>query len=125
MTARMSSASVDRMPGGNFGAISGSLDRCRGLPCDKRSSARLAFEDPVILETASGEMFGAVIFNHGHCGLYFESHYKAPEGDVLIIRNESALAFPGHGGCAARVRWTRRIKSRGGECRFGTGVQYC
>ena len=125
MTARMSSASAGRWREARFGAVSGCIDPYRGLPHEKRSSARLAFEDPVILETASGEMIGAVLFNYGHSGLYFESHYRAPEGAVLIIRNESALASAGHGGCTARVRWTRAIKGRNGEFRFGTGVQYC
>ena len=125
MTARMSSAKAGRWGHARFGAGSGSIDPNQGFLPEKRSSARIEFEDPVILETASGEMIGAVLFNYGHSGLYFESHHKAPEGAVLIIRNESALTSAGHEGCTARVRWTRAIKGRNGQSGFGTGIQYC
>ncbi len=125
MTARMSSASAGRMRDADFGAIPGRTDQFPELPNEKRSSTRFAFEEPIILETDRGEMIGAVVINYGRCGLYFESNFESPRGTVLIIRNESALSTPCHGGCAARVRWSREIKRLDGDYCFGTGVQYC
>lgn len=125
MTARMSSANAGRMRDADFRTIPGRSDHYPELPNEKRSSTRFAFEEPIILVTDRGEMIGAVVFNYGRCGLYFESNSKVSADTVLTIRNESALSTPCHGGCAARVRWTRKIKRRDGECSFGAGVQYC
>ena len=125
MTAMTSSAGADEMGEAGFEALTGRIDQFRRRPDEKRSATRFAFEEPVILETERGEMIGAVVFNYGRSGLYFESNFKACQGAVLIIRNESALSTPCRGGCAARVQWTREIKLPGGEFSFGTGVKYC
>ena len=125
MTARMSSAGAGRRGDADFIAISGPTVHFPEHPHEKRASTRFAFEEPVILETDRGDMIGAVVINYGRCGLYFESNFETPRGTVLIIRNESALLTPRHGGCAARVRWSREIKRRDGDYCFGTGVQYC
>ena len=124
MTARMSSASAGRMGNADFGAIPGHTDQYPELPREKRAATRFAFDEPIVLETDRGEMIGAVVINYGRYGLYFESNFEAPRGTVLIIRNESALSTSCHGGCAAKVRWSREIKRRDGDHCFGTGVQY-
>ncbi len=92
---------------------------------EKRCCSRYPLEEPVILETDSGELVGAVVVNHGQCGLYFESDFRAEKGTVLRIRSETALSVACQGGCEAEVRWTRRIGRKNSEYNFGTGVQYC
>ena len=125
MTPRVSSARTGRMSGVDIGAMPGRINHYPHRSEEKRLATRFAFEEPVILETDQGEMIGAVVFNYGRRGLYFESNFEAPRGTVLIIRNESALSTSCHGGCAARVRWSREIKRLDGDYCFGTGVQYC
>jgi hypothetical protein len=124
MTDRMSSLCAGRLSDADFCAYKGHSER-REVEREKRTSARYLLEEPVILETDSGELIGAVVINYGQSGLYFESDFKAEQGSVLIIRNESALSMPCQGGCAAQVRWTRRVGRTNSEYNYGTGVQYC
>ncbi|MBL0715312.1 MAG: hypothetical protein JJV98_16605 [Desulfosarcina sp.] len=86
---------------------------------------RFAHEEPIILETDSGELIGAVVINYGQSGLYFESDFKTEQGAVLRIRNESALARHCRGVCEAQVRWTQKIDNANNDYTYGTGVQYC
>jgi hypothetical protein len=124
MTNSMSSLCAGRLSDADFCAFKSHSER-RDAGREKRSSVRYVLEEPIILETDSGELIGAVVINYGQSGLYFESDFRAEKGSVLIIRNESALSMPCQGGCEAQVRWTRRIERTNSEYNYGTGVQYC
>jgi hypothetical protein len=124
MTERMSPPWAGRLSEADFCAFKGGSDK-RSAAHEKRACARYVLEEPVILETDSGELIGAVVINYGQRGLYFESDFQAEKGSVLVIRNESALSMPCQGGCEAQVRWTRRIGRQNSEYNYGTGVQYC
>ncbi len=124
MTEQLLSSHAGRLSDADFSSFADggvSLDRWD----EKRAFPRYPLEEPVIVETDDGEMFGAVVINYGPHGLYFESYTEMKRGSVLNIRNESSLSMPCQGGCRARVRWTRRIGPRTSDVRYGSGVQYC
>ena len=124
MTERLSSGGAGRLCDADFCSFANSTVYRDGWS-EKRAFPRYSLEEPVILETADGEMIGAVVINYGRHGLYLESNLEVKRGSVLTIRNESSLSMPCRGGCQAEVRWTRRIGRKNSDYRYGTGVQYC
>lgn len=124
MTERLPSSNAGKLSDADFSSFAdGTVGR--GKRSEKRAFPRYPLEEPVILETENGEMFGAVVINYGPHGLYFESDTEVKRGSVLNIRNESSLSMPCQGGCRAQVRWTRRVGRKDSDGRYGSGVQYC
>jgi hypothetical protein len=125
MTSSMGTQCAGRLQEANFCSFYEARRRESTAGNEKRRSIRLTHEEPVILETPEGRLFGAVLMNYGKNGLYFESDLRAQQGTVLRIRNESTLACPNGGGCCAEVRWSKPLEGHSTEYAFGTGVRYC
>jgi hypothetical protein len=94
-------------------------------PKEKRLAMRFVHEEPVILETPEGDLIGAMVMNYSKSGLYFESNLNIGQGVIVRIRNEATLACPEGGGCCAEVRWSKPLKGKTTEYRYGAGVRYC
>ena len=125
MTRNIAPSRAKRLLEANFCSFeTGAKQRPHICP-EKRSTKRFHHEDPVVLETEDGELFGAVVMNYGQRGLYFESDLQVRQGVILRIRNESTLACDEEGGCCAEVRWSKRLERRTNEYHYGTGVCFC
>jgi len=125
MTSTMETQCAGRLQEANFCSFYETTDHESTRGNEKRRSIRLTHEEPVILETQEGQLFGAVMMNYGKNGLYFESDLNARRGTILRIRNESTLASRKGGGCCAEVRWSKPLGGSPTEYAFGTGVRYC
>jgi hypothetical protein len=108
-----------------FCAFSSNEDQRLANHTEKRSAVRYPHEEPIILETQTGQLIGAIVRNYGKNGLYFESDFHAVRGSIVRIRNESTLACSESGGCNAEIRWTRPLDDSQTDYRFGTGAQFC
>lgn len=100
-------------------------DQLATLRAEKRGGTRFIHEEPVVLETQDGDLFGAVVMNYSKSGLYFESDRKVQQGVVVRIRNEATLACPDGGGCFAEIRWSKLLGDRPSDYCYGSGARYC
>jgi len=125
MTSTMGTQCAGRLQEANFCSFYETKDHKSKRGNDKRRCTRFTHEEPVILETQEGNLFGAVMMNYGKNGLYFESDLSTQCGTILRIRNESTLASRNGGGCCAEVRWSKPLEGSPTEYAFGTGVRYC
>jgi len=125
MTSTMGTQCAGRLQEANFCSFYETTDNESTRGNEKRRSIRFTHEEPVILETQEGNLFGAVMMNYGKNGLYFESDLRTQCGTILRIRNESTLACRNGGGCCAEVRWSKPLGGSPTEYAFGTGVRYC
>jgi hypothetical protein len=125
MRSTLGTQCAGRLQEANFCSFYETTDHESTRGNEKRRSIRLTHEEPVILETQEGQLFGAVMMNYGKNGLYFESDLNARRGTILRIRNESTLASRNGGGCCAEVRWSKPLGGSPTEYAFGTGVRYC
>lgn len=90
---------------------------------DRRGDRRYRRDDPVIVATEAGEVFGGIVCNRGLEGLYFESDFLVQCGVKLEIR-PAGCEFPDH--CQrlkGEVRWTQKLDRSGSDSRFGAGVR--
>lgn len=125
MTRNAGTSSAGRLQEANFCSFHAPDDRLPGNRTEKRRATRFIHEEPVVLETQDGHLFGAVVMNYSKNGLYFESDLNVHQGVIVRIRNEATLANPDSGGCFAEVRWSRRLGEKPTEYHFGSGARYC
>lgn len=125
MTRKAGTSCAGRLQEANFCAFHDHDDQLTAPGTEKRRAMRFVHEEPVVLETQDGGLFGAVVMNYSKNGVYFESDLKVQQGMVVRIRNEATLAGSNGGGCFAEVRWSRRLGERPTEYLYGSGARYC
>ena len=125
MTRNAGTSCAGRLEEASFCSINDHDDQLAALRAEKRRATRYVLEEPVVLETQEGDLFGAVVMNYSQNGLYFESERKVQQGAVIKIRNEATLACPNGGGCFAEVRWSKPVGEKPTEYLYGSGARYC
>jgi len=125
MTRNTGTSCAGRLQEANFCSFNDHDDHLATRRREKRRATRFVHEEPVVLETQEGDLFGAVVMNYSQNGLYFESDREVPQGVVVRIRNEATLANPNGGGCFAEVRWSRLLGQKPTDYLYGSGARYC
>jgi hypothetical protein len=92
------------------------------LTVDRRADRRYRRDDPVIVTTETGKVFGGVVCNRGLEGLYFESDFLVQCGVRVEIRSADVRGSEGSQGLKGEVRWTQNLSPREADHRFGVGI---
>jgi hypothetical protein len=91
-------------------------------PSERRADHRYGRDDPVIVTTETGKVFGGVVCNRGLEGLYFESDFLVQCGVRVEIRSANARGPESFQGLKGEIRWTQNLSPREADFRFGAGV---